>query len=164
MRAELMTCAEALHDVGAELITARFHDHGEVFGLPALLRRPLAARIETVNRIYDEIHATYGGIRLDLATRPEIRDAGVLVGRPAAPVGAWAIAPWPRRTPSCCTSVGCTSTPPCRAAGGWFPAQLAHATSPGWWPRVRRGWAAGPGTSGPGPPGWRSEAGARSGG
>ncbi len=60
--------------MGAELITARFHDHGEVFGLPALLRRPLFERIETVNRIYDEVHTTYGGIRLDLATRPEVRE------------------------------------------------------------------------------------------
>jgi lysophospholipase L1-like esterase len=74
MRTELMTCAEALHGVGAELITARFHDHGEVFGLPLVLRRPLGQRIETVNRIYDEVHAAYGGIRLDLATRPEIRE------------------------------------------------------------------------------------------
>ncbi len=74
MRTELMTCAQALHDVGAELITARFHDHGEVFGLPGLLRRPLFERIETVNVIYDEVHATFGGIRLDLATRPEIRE------------------------------------------------------------------------------------------
>jgi lysophospholipase L1-like esterase len=74
MRTELMTCAEALHDVGAELVTARFHDHGAVFGLPAVLRRPLFQRIEVVNRIYDEIHAAYGGIRLDLATCPEIHE------------------------------------------------------------------------------------------
>jgi len=72
MRIELMTCAEALHGVGAELITARFHDHGAVFGLPRVLRRPLLARIETVNRIYDEVHAAYGGIRLDLAACLEI--------------------------------------------------------------------------------------------
>lgn len=72
VRAALLESAEALHDAGALLLTARFHDHGAVFGLPGVLRRPLAARIETVNRVYDEVHATYGGVRLDLATRPEV--------------------------------------------------------------------------------------------
>lgn len=73
VRDDLMTCADALHGAGALLLTARFHDHGAVFGLPGVLRRPLAVRIETVNRVYDEIHATYGGLRLDLAARPEVR-------------------------------------------------------------------------------------------
>ncbi|GAB3768739.1 lysophospholipase L1-like esterase [Nocardioides ginsengisegetis] len=72
LRAELMECAEALHDAGALLVTARFHDHGAVFGLPGVLRRPLWARIEVVNAVYDEVHATYGGIRIDLASRPEV--------------------------------------------------------------------------------------------
>ncbi|MEP9364106.1 SGNH/GDSL hydrolase family protein [Nocardioides sp. CN2-186] len=72
IRGDLMTSAEALHDAGALLVTARFHDHGAVFGLPGILRRPLAARIEAVNRVYDEVVATYGGVRLDLATRPEV--------------------------------------------------------------------------------------------
>ncbi|HEY0950989.1 SGNH/GDSL hydrolase family protein [Nocardioides sp.] len=72
IRADLMTCAEALHASGALLLTARFHDHGAVFGLPGVLRRPLAARIEAVNQVYDEIHEAYGGLRLDLASRPEV--------------------------------------------------------------------------------------------
>ncbi len=72
LRADLMECADALHGQGALLLTARFHDHGAVFGLPGVLRRPLFARIEAVNRVYDEIHATYGGVRIDLAQRPEI--------------------------------------------------------------------------------------------
>lgn len=72
IRADLLECAEALHGAGATLVTARFHDHGAVFGLPGVLRRPLAARIEAVNRVYDEVHATYGGVRLDLATRAEV--------------------------------------------------------------------------------------------
>jgi lysophospholipase L1-like esterase len=74
IRADLMSAAEALHGTGALLLTARFHDHGRVFGLPGVLRRPLAARIEAVNRIYDEVHATYGGLRVDLATFPEVLD------------------------------------------------------------------------------------------
>jgi len=72
IREDLLTSAEALHGEGALLLTARFHDHGAVFGLPGVLRRPLAARIEVVNRVYDEIHATYGGLRLDLAAHPEV--------------------------------------------------------------------------------------------
>jgi lysophospholipase L1-like esterase len=74
LRDDLMTCADALHGTGALLLTARFHDHGAVFGLPGVLRRPLAARIEAVNCVYDEVHATYGGLRIDLATRPEVQD------------------------------------------------------------------------------------------
>ena len=72
LREELMTCAAALSDYGATLLTARFHDHGAVFGLPGVLRRPLFARIESVNRVYDEVFATYGGLRVDLAANPAV--------------------------------------------------------------------------------------------
>ena len=71
---QLMTCADALHQAGATLLTARFHDHGAVFGLPGVLRRPLHARIEAVNAVYDEVHATYGGHRIDLAARLDVFD------------------------------------------------------------------------------------------
>ena len=72
LREELMTCAAALNDAGATLLTARFHDHGAVFGLPGVLRRPLFARIESVNRVYDEVVAMYGGWRVDLAATPAV--------------------------------------------------------------------------------------------
>jgi hypothetical protein len=42
----------------ALLLTARFHVLGAVFGLPAVVRRPMNARIEAINRIYDEVAAT----------------------------------------------------------------------------------------------------------
>lgn len=74
LREDLMSTAEALHGQGALLLTARFHDHGRVFGLPGPLRRPVAARIEAVNHVYDEVHRTFGGLRIDLATRPEVLD------------------------------------------------------------------------------------------
>lgn len=74
LREELMTCASALHGAGATLLLARFHDHGAVFGLPGLLRRPLHARIEAVNAVYDEVHAAYGGHRIDLAARADVFD------------------------------------------------------------------------------------------
>lgn len=72
IREDLMTCAESLHRAGALLVTARFHDHGAVFGLPTVLRRPLFARIEAVNAAYDEIHRRFGGVRLDLEAHPEV--------------------------------------------------------------------------------------------
>lgn len=73
LRRDLMGAAEALHGTGALLLTARFHDHGEVLGLPGILRRPLFRRIEAVNEAYDEVHRTFGGLRVDLAARPEVR-------------------------------------------------------------------------------------------
>ena len=73
IRDDLLTCAETLSRRGALLLTARFHDHGEVFGLPGMLRRPLFRRIDAVNEVYDEIHARYDTSRIDLAVRPEVR-------------------------------------------------------------------------------------------
>jgi lysophospholipase L1-like esterase len=72
LRDDVLTCAEALHDAGAVLMTVRFHDHGAIFGLPAVLRRPLWRRIEQVNAVYDEVGRTFGGVRVDLAGQPEI--------------------------------------------------------------------------------------------
>jgi lysophospholipase L1-like esterase len=73
IREDLLTCAEALHGVGALLLTVRFHDHGAVFGLPPVLRRPLWRRIEQVNAVYDEVYRTFGGVRIDLGTRQEVK-------------------------------------------------------------------------------------------
>lgn len=73
VREDLLTCAEALHGGGALLLTVRFHDHGAVLGLPGVLRRPLGRRIEELNRVYDEVHRTFGGVRLDLVGRPEVQ-------------------------------------------------------------------------------------------
>jgi lysophospholipase L1-like esterase len=68
----LHECAAELTRRGALLLTVRFHDHGRVFGLPAWLRRPLWRRLELVNAAYDDLHAAYGGIRVDLAGCPEV--------------------------------------------------------------------------------------------
>lgn len=72
MREDLHHVAGSLHAVGATLVTARFHDHGEVLGLPRFLRRALTPRIDALNTAYDEVHEQYGGLRLDLAGRPEL--------------------------------------------------------------------------------------------
>jgi hypothetical protein len=124
-----MTCAAALHDAGAVLLTTRFHDHGAVFGLPGVVRRQLHARIEQVNRVYDEVHATFGGHRVDLAARLEpaggvllswrqdlawlVTEGGPWVGRRARDLGPWAVRmAWEETRP--------------RRAGSPSPARAGH--------------------------------------
>jgi lysophospholipase L1-like esterase len=68
----LQQCAEHLTSRGALLLTVRFHDHGQVFGLPSWLRRPLWQRIEQVNTVYDDLYSKFGGIRIDMADYPEV--------------------------------------------------------------------------------------------
>jgi lysophospholipase L1-like esterase len=72
LRADLFTIAERLTASGASLLMVRFHDHGRVFGLPRLLGGPLGRRIEAINTVYDEVHASFGGTYVDLAARPEV--------------------------------------------------------------------------------------------
>jgi len=72
LREDLFHCAGELAAQGIILLTARFHDHSRIFGLPKLLARPMTRRIETLNAVYDEIHATYGGLRVDLAAHTEV--------------------------------------------------------------------------------------------
>ena len=72
VREDLLLVAGRLDAVGATLLTVRFHDHSQVVGLPRFLARPMALRIAQVNEVYDEIHETYGGVRVDLAHRPEL--------------------------------------------------------------------------------------------
>ncbi|HEY1134923.1 MAG TPA: SGNH/GDSL hydrolase family protein [Nocardioides sp.] len=74
LRSDVLHAADRLTADGALLMTARFHDHGEILGLPMLLRRPMQRRIEVVNAVYDEVHAAYGGVRVDLATCAAVRE------------------------------------------------------------------------------------------
>ncbi|HSX68097.1 SGNH/GDSL hydrolase family protein [Nocardioides sp.] len=76
IRRELLETAAALHEAGALLLTVRFHDHGRVFGLPGVLRRPLHARIAFLNEVYAEIHGAYGGVQVDLGERSEVLERG----------------------------------------------------------------------------------------
>jgi hypothetical protein len=72
VRDDVLACVSALADAGATVMTTRFHDHGEVFGLPRVLRRPLWRRIEVVNDAYDAAHRLYGGLRIDLSQEPVV--------------------------------------------------------------------------------------------
>jgi lysophospholipase L1-like esterase len=69
---DILACVGGLASAGALVMTLRFHDHGGVLGLPAILRRPLWRRIEAVNAAYDAAHAAYGGIRVDLTSEPVV--------------------------------------------------------------------------------------------
>jgi lysophospholipase L1-like esterase len=66
IRTDLLYCAERLVEQGALLLTVRFHDHTQVFGLPQFLARPMRARIAVLNEIYDEIHQRFGGVLIEL--------------------------------------------------------------------------------------------------
>jgi hypothetical protein len=68
VRDDVFACMAALTGSGAVVMSVRFHDHGAVFGLPRILRRPLWRRIEVVNEAYDDAHRVFGGLRIDLAT------------------------------------------------------------------------------------------------
>ena len=72
VREDVFSCADALHGSGAVLLTARFHDHGVVLGLPGVLRRPLARRIAQLNSVYDDVTRIYGGVVLDLVGNPDV--------------------------------------------------------------------------------------------
>jgi lysophospholipase L1-like esterase len=158
VRDELLMCAEALTAEGATLLTARFHDHTAVLPLPLPLRRPLRNRIDQLNAAWDDVHAACGGLRVDLAARPESLGRSfwsvVLVGRS----GRWtacippslATAAWHARSLSNCRRPASTSSrllPTARAA----PRPTGAATCSGSSPKERHGSGAAPATWGPGP-------------
>lgn len=74
VRRDLLMCAEALAAQGALLLTVHLHDHSRVLHLPNVLARPLRRRIDVLNSVYDEIHARYGGIQVDLSRHPGVYD------------------------------------------------------------------------------------------
>jgi hypothetical protein len=111
LRQDLLHCAGELTAPGAILLTARFHDHSQVFGPAEAIGRPMARRIETLNAAYDEIQATYGGLRVDLAAHPEVTSV------PSGPSAGctpprWGIARPPASSPPFSTSAACPSRPP----------------------------------------------------
>jgi lysophospholipase L1-like esterase len=74
VRDDVLSCVASLTAAGANVMTARFHDHGQVLGLPGLLSRPLQRRIEVVNEAYAAAHRAYGGLQIDLTAEPLVYD------------------------------------------------------------------------------------------
>jgi GDSL-like Lipase/Acylhydrolase family len=60
----------ALRATGAEVLTMRLPDPGQMFGLPGALARPLARRMRAVNAAVDEVARRYGTVHLDTARDP----------------------------------------------------------------------------------------------
>ena len=60
----------ALRAAGAEVLTMRLPDPGQMFGLPGALARPLARRMRAVNAAVDEVARRYGTVHLDAARDP----------------------------------------------------------------------------------------------
>ena len=60
----------ALRGAGAEVLTMRLPDPGQMFGLPGALARPLARRMRAVNAVVDEVARRYGTVHLDTARDP----------------------------------------------------------------------------------------------
>ena len=59
-----------LRAAGAQVLTMRLPDPGQMFGLPRSLARPLARRMRAVNEAVDEVATRYGTLHLDAAQDP----------------------------------------------------------------------------------------------
>ncbi|HEY2264981.1 MAG TPA: GDSL-type esterase/lipase family protein [Streptosporangiaceae bacterium] len=59
-----------LREAGAQVLTMRLPDPGQMFGLPGALARPLARRMHAVNAVVDEVARRYGTLHLDIARDP----------------------------------------------------------------------------------------------
>ncbi|WP_338604008.1 SGNH/GDSL hydrolase family protein [Saccharopolyspora sp. SCSIO 74807] len=70
MRGQLDAVIGGLTGAGALVVTARYHDHGRVFRLPAPLHRALRKRIEQVNEVIDAVVARHGACCVDLDALP----------------------------------------------------------------------------------------------
>jgi len=64
----------ALRAAGAEVLTMRLPDPGQMLGLPGPLARPLARRAHEVNAITDALAARFGTLHYDAAADAAARD------------------------------------------------------------------------------------------
>jgi lysophospholipase L1-like esterase len=64
----------ALRAAGAEVLTMRLPDPGEMLGVPGLLARPLARRAHQINQVMDELAELFGTLHFDAANDPEAFD------------------------------------------------------------------------------------------
>ncbi len=65
----------ALSAAGATVLTMRLPDPGRMFGLPAVLARPLARRIRAVNAVADRISVRFRTLHLDISNHPATYDS-----------------------------------------------------------------------------------------
>ncbi|MGP3981812.1 SGNH/GDSL hydrolase family protein [Streptomyces sp. KR80] len=70
----LDTVLRTLHRDGTVLLTACLPDPGRLLGLPALLARPLARRMQAVNTVVHALSHRYAALHLHAAARPWLTD------------------------------------------------------------------------------------------
>ena len=70
--AALAGTVAGLRAAGAQVLTMRLPDPGQMFGLPKSLAKPLARRMRAVNEAVDEIALRYDTLHLDAARDPAI--------------------------------------------------------------------------------------------
>ncbi len=133
----------ALRAAGAQVLTMRLPDPGQMFRLPGALARPLARRMRAVNAAVDEVARRHGTVHLDAARdpatyerrywsvdrlHPNERGHRLIACRFHALLAAsgYPVGPGPGLEPA-------------RRRPGW--PRLA-----GWPPRAPRGWSGDPGT------------------
>lgn len=68
LRVDLQFVVARLQAQGARVVLARYHDHGRVFRMPAVLKRALKSRIDRLNSVIDQVVAETGAGLLDLDT------------------------------------------------------------------------------------------------
>jgi len=64
----------ALRAAGAEVLTMRMPDPGQMLGLPGAMARPLARRMQQVNAVMDRLAERFGTLHYDAAEDAEARD------------------------------------------------------------------------------------------
>ena len=131
----------ALRAAGAEVLTVRLPDPGQMFGLPGALARPLARRMRAVNAAVDEVARRYGTVHLDVARDPATYERRY-----------WSV---DRLHPNerghrliACRFTRCWAHPGSRSARGPTPSRPARRRPgwprcTGWRPRAPRGWSGG---------------------
>ncbi|HEY4454429.1 MAG TPA: SGNH/GDSL hydrolase family protein [Pseudonocardiaceae bacterium] len=72
LHADLDRIVGDLTAAGALVLTIRYHDHGQVFHLPAALHRVLLARINELNSMFDVVARRHNTPVVDLAQQPGI--------------------------------------------------------------------------------------------
>jgi GDSL-like Lipase/Acylhydrolase family len=70
--AALARTVAGLRAAGAQVLTMRLPDPGQMFGLPKSLAKPLGRRMRAVNEAVDDIALRYGTLHLDAARDPAI--------------------------------------------------------------------------------------------
>ena len=64
----------ALRAAGAEVLTMRLPDPGQMLGVPGVLARPLARRAREINHVMDQLAERFGTVHFDAANDPEAYD------------------------------------------------------------------------------------------